>query len=207
MKPYFRVFTLIAITCAMPVTAQTIAPVPEPVPAPTPAPTPVPAPVPTPAPPNLPEGPSPEEIAQLRAEYAALKAQKAAAMGRAKPATAETLAALEAAQEQILKLEASEPLDVWKTDTLGYFEQTLRTVLITLPTNLPLDLKLEVAVAQVAPETTFYSTLNPSAGAALRSTTVETPVLRIADAGATMLIWTPEVGFSYVVSQFIEVYE
>lgn len=205
MKPYFRVFALIAITSAMPVTAQTIAPTPEPVPVPVPIPTPAPA--PTPAPPILPEGPSPEDTAQLRAEYTALKAREAAAMGRAKPATAETLAALEAAQNQILKLEASEPLDVWKIDTLGYFEQTLRTVLVTLPTSLPLDLKLEVAVAQVAPETALYSTPNPSAGAALQSTAIETPVLRIADVGATMLIWTPEVGFSYVVSQFIEVYE
>lgn len=217
MRTFGASFVAILVMGAVPVAAQTAgaAPAAAPVPAPaaaTPAPTAAPAPAPAATPaavmqPPVNAGPTPEEIAALREEYETLRQREAAVSTAAQPATAQTIAELDAVRARIVSLEAKQPLETWKQNTLAFFMEQMRQAPPALPPGVPPDLKIEPGVVQLADNTVLYSAPDPAQGTALKSSVDPTPVLRIAKHGPMMMIWTADVGFAYVVSQFVEVFE
>lgn len=223
MRTFGASLVAIFVMGAVPVAAQTAgaAPAAAPAPAPvaaTPAPAAAPAPAPTPsaapaaapaavAQPPVNAGPTPEEIAALREEYETLRQREAAVSTAAQPATAQTMAELDAVRTRMESLEATLPLETWKQSTLAFFMEQMRQAPPALPTGVPPDLKIEPGVVQLADNTVLYSAPDPAQGTALKSSVGPTPVLRIAKHGPMMMIWTADVGFAYVVSQFVEVFE
>lgn len=215
MRTFGASLVAILVMGAVQVAAQTagVAPAAAPVPAPVaPAPAPAPAAAPEAAPeavaqPHVNAGPTPEEIAALREEYETLRQREAAVSAAAQPATAQTMAELDAVRARIGTLEATQPLETWKQNTLAFFMEQMRQAPPALPPGVPPDLKIEPGVVQLADNTVLYSSPDPALGIALKSSVGPTPVLRIAKHGPMMMIWTADVGFAYVVSQFVEVFE
>lgn len=213
MRTFGASLVAILVMGAVQVAAQTadVAPAAAPVPAPV-APAPAPAAAPEAAPeaveqPHVNAGPTPEEIAALREEYETLRQREAAVSAAAQPATAQTMAELDAVRARIGTLEATQPLETWKQNTLAFFMEQMRQAPPALPPGVPPDLKIEPGVVQLADNTVMYSSPDPALGIALKSSVGPTPVLRIAKHGPMMMIWTADVGFAYVVSQFVEVFE
>jgi hypothetical protein len=213
MRTFGASLVAIFVMGAVPVAAQTAGAAPAAAPAPAPAaaaPAPSAAPAAAPAAvaqPTVNAGPTPEEIAALREEYETLRQREAAVSTAAQPATAQTMAELEAVRARMESLEATMPLETWKQSTLAFFMEQMRQAPPALPTGVPPDLKIEPRVVQLADNTVLYSAPDPAQGTALKSSVGPTPVLRIAKHGPMMMIWTADVGFAYVVSQFVEVFE
>lgn len=151
--------------------------------------------------------PDAEEIAALRTLYVNLQAREAAAKSLLEAATPQTLGALEAARSRIAELEEVQPLEDWKTNTLAYYEAAMQDRSLVLPQGLQAGLQLDPVAAQVPAQTVIYGSTNLSAGEALMTTQGPTPVLRVADTGPVTLVWTPDTGFGFAVTKFVEVYE
>ena len=152
-------------------------------------------------------GPTAEEIALLREKYTELRQRESAVLSDTQPASPKTSAELDAVRARIGALESARPLAVWKHDTLIYFLKQMRKAPLNLPPSIPPGLEIDPAVVQLKGNTGLYSAPNLSEETVLETSTGPTPVLRIANHGPMMMIWTPGVGFAYVVSQFVEVFE
>ena len=152
-------------------------------------------------------GPTAEEIALLREEYTALRRREAAVLSDSQPASPKLSAELAAVRDQIGALESAHPLATWKRDTLIYFLEQMRKAPLNLPPDVPPGLEIDPAVVQLKGNTGLYSAPELSEETVLETSAGPTPVLRIANHGPMMMIWTPGVGFAYVVSRFVEVFE
>ena len=225
MKTFSLVCMAIFVMGSFPVVAQTVgvAPVVSPIPEASPDPAPVSARSPSAAPTaelessaRTPEqtveglgsiGPTAEEVALLWEDYTALREREAAVLSDSQPAAPQTSAELAAVRTRIIALEGAYPLATWKHNTLIYFLEQMRIAPLDLPPSVPPDMEIDPAVVQLKSNTSLYSAPDPSQETVLSTSTGPTPVLRIASHGPMMMIWTPSVGFAYVVSQFVEVFE
>lgn len=207
MKSSFFLLLTLVLSCAS-VNAQT-SPAPSTATAPYIAPAPSTAPAdqiptaPTVAPGDT--GPTAEEVARLRQDYDALKQREAAAALLSASVTAATQTKLTTAKARRQTLEASLPLEDWRATTLQYFLSQIGSVK-QVPPEVPPGLVIAPEPAQVAAGTAMYRGPEPTPTTVVTTTAAPTPVLYLADAGLSSLIWTPEHSFAFVVTQFVEVF-
>ena len=148
-----------------------------------------------------------QEVAALRARFEALKSRAAQDAALRKPASAETLSAIDSLTATIAANDGQRQIVAWKAQNLAILSDQLAAAApAALPTGVPPGTAPQIALAVIAAQTTLYAQPVTDAAGVLRTVADRTTMLRVAEAGAFTLVWAPQDGFAFVLSQFREVF-
>lgn len=148
-----------------------------------------------------------KEIAALQAEYAELRRREADTTMLMQPASNNTLREIDTVSSDLRALVDNQRLTAWVAEAMAFFRDAMAAAPLSLPADTPLGLRADPAVAILKSDTPLYSSPTRKASTFLNTVTDRTTVLRVAEAGATALVWTQNTGFAFVATQYIEVYE
>lgn len=147
------------------------------------------------------------DVAALRARFEDLKQRQARDAALREAASEQTLLQIENTLAAMAENEASEQIAAWRAQTFAILAQAFQeTAPHVLPAGIAPGTQPDIALAVIDAQATLYAQPVSDAQMVVRSVPDRTTMLRIAESGPFSMVWSAGDGFTFVLSQFRQVY-
>lgn len=159
------------------------------------------------APPVVTAQPDQMVVADLRARFEDLKARDARDGALREQASADTTQQIESVNTAIVANEGQLRIANWKASNLeGLAAAFASSGVQALPPGLAAGTQPQIGLALIDEQATLYAQPITDPQLVLRTLGERTTMLRVAETGAFTLVWGPQDGFAFVLSQFRQVF-
>ncbi|MCF2872054.1 hypothetical protein L0664_13345 [Octadecabacter sp. G9-8] len=152
-------------------------------------------------------GVAPAVVADLRARFEDLKQRDIRDGVLRGQASAETTQQIESVNAAIVENEGQLRIANWKATNLeGLAAAFASNGGQPLPPGLAAGTQPQIGLALIDAQATLYAQPITDPQLVLRTLSARTTMLRVAETGAFTLVWAPQDGFAFVLSQFRQVF-